>query len=104
MSGTCTGGERYESATVMALTMGGYLSSANQTSRGPKREKLRHSNKLSTCRRPGTLKPSLKVHRDMLLKAQSGQMFNEVPTHVLGSPIKGVQKPAVPVRSIHGFL
>lgn len=55
MSGTCTGGERYESATVMALiTMGGYLSSANQTSRRPKRKKLRHSNKLSACRRPGT--------------------------------------------------
>lgn len=31
--------ENIESATVMALTMGGYLSSANQMSRRPKRER-----------------------------------------------------------------
>ncbi|KAL2283685.1 hypothetical protein FJTKL_09738 [Diaporthe vaccinii] len=31
----------------------------------------------------------------MLLRAKSGQMLSVVPTHVLGSPTKGVQQPAV---------
>lgn len=36
--------KRLENATVMALSMGGYLSSANQTSRRPRRgRKVRHS-------------------------------------------------------------
>lgn len=40
----------------------------------------------------------------MLSKAQSGQMFSEVPTHVLGNPVEGVQSQQGTARSIRGTL